>query len=134
MTETAAEATHQHQAELEQAIGQAAAVHQVGGQDEQRHRQQHIAVEQPVQDLLTRGAEVEAGDQQVEDRRADHRQPDRQSERGQRNQRNDAKSKVAGHHTWSPSVSTPGCGNGAPRQAFHAISECLTMDATAKMT
>ena len=47
--EPAAEAADEHEAELQQPVGEAAGVHQVGGEDEQRHRQQHVAVEQAVQ-------------------------------------------------------------------------------------
>ena len=100
VAEAAAEAADQHEAELEQPVGQAAGVHEVGGEDEQRHRQQHVAVEQAVQDLLGGGAEVEARTGEVEDRGADHRQPDRQAEEREHDQHDDAQREVAGHgHT-----------------------------------
>ena len=62
-----------------------------------RHRQQHVAVEEPVEDLLGGGAEVEPRNEQVEDRGADHRQPDRQAQDRQHDQDDDAQREVAGH-------------------------------------
>ena len=59
VAEAAAEATDQHEAEAQQTVGQPADVHQVGGEDEQRNREQDVAVEQAVEDLLGGGAEVE---------------------------------------------------------------------------
>ena len=110
--EAAAKASHEHEAELQQPVGEAAGVHQVGGEDEQRHRQQHVAVEEAVQDLLGRGAEIEPGEEQVEDRRADHRQADRQAERRQHDQHDDAQREMAGHRhgvSVSRAVSLPAC-------------------------
>ena len=68
MAEAAAEAPDQHEAELQQPVGEAADIHQVGRQDEQRDREQHVAVEQAVEDLLGGGAEIEPRQQQIEDR------------------------------------------------------------------
>ena len=56
-----AKTADQDEAELQQPIGQAADVHQVGGEDEQRDREQHVAVEQAVEDLLGGCAEIEPG-------------------------------------------------------------------------
>ncbi|MEO8057104.1 MAG: hypothetical protein ABI671_02180 [Burkholderiales bacterium] len=49
------------------------------------------AVEEPIEDLLGGSAEVEPGNQQVEDRGADHRQPDRQAQHRQDDPDDDAK-------------------------------------------
>ena len=46
-----------------------AGVHHVGGEDEQRHRQQHVAVVQAVETCSPKRPEVPAGDEQVDDRR-----------------------------------------------------------------
>src|SRR5204863_9867372 len=88
--ETAAEAADQHEAELQQPVGQAADVHEIRGEDEQRDREQDVAVEQPVENLLGGGAEVEPRQQQIEDRGYDHRMTDRQAERAEQNDRDDA--------------------------------------------
>ena len=48
------------EAELQQPVGQAADIHQVGRQDEQRDCEQDVAVEQPVEDLLGSSSEIEA--------------------------------------------------------------------------
>ena len=89
MAEAAAEATDQHQAEAQQAVGQGADIHQVGGEDEERDRQQYVAVEQAVEQLLRRGAGIEAGQQQVKDGGQDHRMADRQAHESQRDDGDD---------------------------------------------
>ena len=83
VAEAAAEAPDQHVAEAQQVVGHLADVHQLGGEQEQRHREQHVAVVQAVEDLLGRGAEVEACEQQIEDRAGDHRIADRQAEQAE---------------------------------------------------
>ncbi len=97
VTEAAAKPADKHKTEFQKPIGEASAVHQIRGEDEQRHRQQNVAVEQTVQDLLAGGPKVEARDEQIEHRRADHRQADRQPEQRERDQDDDAQREIAGH-------------------------------------
>ena len=91
VAEPAAEAPDQHVAEAQQVIGHLADVHQLGGEQKQRHGEQHIAAVEPVQDLLGRGAEVETCQEQIEDRAGDHRIADRQAEQAERQDREEAK-------------------------------------------
>ena len=79
----AAEAAHQHVAEAQQMVRHLADVHQLGREQEQRDREQHVAVVKAVEDLLGGGAEVEAGKQEIEDRARDHRIADRQAEQSE---------------------------------------------------
>ena len=97
VAEAAAEPADQHVAEAQQLVGHLADVHQLGREQEQRHREQDVAVVEAVQDLLGRGAEIEAGEQQIEDRAGDHRIADRQSEQAEPQDGEDAKSERAGH-------------------------------------
>ena len=83
VTEAALEAADQHVAEPQQVVRHLADVHQLGGEQEQRHREQHIAVVEAVQDLLGGRSHVQPGQQQVQDRGGDHRIADRQSEQAQ---------------------------------------------------
>ena len=69
----AAEAADDRVAELEQPVHDAAGVHELGGEDEQRDREQQLACHHAVQQLLRRGAHVEARHEQPQDRAADHR-------------------------------------------------------------
>jgi len=80
----AAEAADDRVAEAQQPVHDAAGVHELGGQHEQRHRQQQEARVHAVEQLLGRGAHVEAREGQIEDRAADHRVADRQPQQAQR--------------------------------------------------
>ena len=83
VAEAALEAADQHVAERQQVIGHLAEVHQLGGEQEQRHGEQHVAVHETVQNLLRRRSDIEPREQQVENRSSDHRIADRQSEKAQ---------------------------------------------------
>ena len=81
-----------------------------------RNREQDVAVEQPVEDLLGGGAEVETRQQQIEDRAGDHGMADRQAEGAEQNDRDDAAGKRRRHghrRAWLDRVS----GDFAPRIA-----------------
>ena len=97
VTEPAAKAPDQGIAEAEQAVAQRAHVHDLGGQDEQRDRQQRVAVVQALQQLFCGNAEVLAGHHQVEDRGAQHRQADRQAEQAEDDDDDDGQGKRRGH-------------------------------------
>ena len=91
MTQTASEAAHQHETELQETVGQGSDVHQVGGEDEERDSKQDIAVEQAIQNLLGRSPEIETRKQEIKHRGHDHRMPDRQAERAEGYDCDDAK-------------------------------------------
>ena len=97
VAQPAAKTADQDEAELKQPVGQAADVHQIGGEDEKRDRQQDVAVEQAVEDLLGRGAEIETRQQEIEDRGGDHGVPDRQAERAQEDDGENADGKGRRH-------------------------------------
>src|SRR6185437_8585116 len=80
MTETAAEAAHQHVAKAQKVVRHLADVHQLGGKQKQRYRQQHVAVVEAVEYLLSRGSKIEVREQEIEDRAGDHGIADRQSQ------------------------------------------------------
>ena len=106
MGEAAAEAPHQGVAEMEQALGHRAGVHQFGGEDEQGHGEQDVARVHAVQQLLGGGAHVEAGEPEIEDRAADHGMPDRQAENAQADNREDAEDEgIADVHRAGPGLS-----------------------------
>ena len=60
--EAAAEAADERVAEVEQPLGHAARVHDLGREDEERHREQDVARVHAVQQLLGGGAHVQAGE------------------------------------------------------------------------
>ncbi len=117
VTQTAAKTADQNETELQQPIRQAADVHQVGGEDEQRNRQQDVAVEQAVEDLLGGGAEIEPGQQQIEDRGDDHRMADRQAKRSETDDGDDAQRERGDRHDQSPRFAGSVSGDFSPRRA-----------------
>src|SRR6266700_2383607 len=96
MSEAAAEAPDERVAEAQQPFRDAADGHELGGEYEQRYRQQHEAVVHAVGKLLSRGPDIEAGHEKIENRTADHRVPDRQPEQGQGDYRHNAEREGAG--------------------------------------
>ncbi len=80
--EAAAQPADQQRGEAQQALADSTRVHDLGGEDEHRHREQHEALEQPVQALIGEQPHVLAGDQEVEEPRGDHREADRHADRG----------------------------------------------------
>ena len=105
LRQAAAEAADDRVAEVQQPVGHRADVHQLGGQDEQRHGEDDVVGVHAVEELLGGGAHVEAGKQQIEDRAGDHRMADRQAEEGQRRDRDDREREGAGEvHTPDPAL------------------------------
>ena len=97
VAEPAAEAADDRHAELEQALADRAGVHDVGGGDEQRHREQHEAVVEALDVLLGGERQVLAVDREVGDRRHDHGQRDRRADARHDEQRQQAKSEGGAH-------------------------------------
>src|SRR3989449_5719701 len=96
VSEAAAEAPDERVAEVEQPFRDAADGHELGGEDEQRYRQQHEAVVHAVGKLLGGGADIEAGHEKKENRNPDHRVPDREPEQGEGDDLHDAEREEAG--------------------------------------
>ncbi len=116
VAEPAAEPADQHVAEAQKLVRHLADVHQLRREQEQRHREQDVAVVEAVEDLLGRGAEIEARQQEIEDRAGDHRIADRQSEQAEAEDRDDADAEWI-HHSADPApISMSG---GWPRSARH---------------
>ena len=135
MPEPTAQAPDEDEAEAQQPIGEAAGVHQVGREDEQGHREQHVAAVEAVQDLLGRGARVEPGDEQVEDGGADHREADGQSERRERHQHDDAeRERRDAHHATRSSLTVSVAAGTLPCHARHATRAWRAMQTTANNT
>ena len=80
LRQAAPEAADHGVAEVEQPLGHGADVHELGGEDEQRHREDDVVRVHAVEQLLGGGAHVEAGEQQIEDRAGDHGVADRQAQ------------------------------------------------------
>ena len=85
--------------------------------------EQDVAVEQAVEDLLGGGAEIETGEQKVQDRRRDHRVPDRQAERAEQDDRDDAEGEGAERHAQSASRAGSVAGAFAPRMARYTSQQ-----------
>ncbi len=101
----AAEPADDGVAEAQQALGHRADVHQLRGQDEQRHGEDDVVGVHAVQELLGGRSHVEPGQQQIEDRAGDHGVPDRQAEEGKRGDRDDRDRERAGEvHTPDPAL------------------------------
>src|SRR2546425_2641625 len=90
VSETAAEASDERVAEAQQAFGDAADGHELGGEDEQRNGQQHEARVHAVGQLLGGGSDIEAGHQKIKHRSPDHGVSDRQPKQGEGDDRHDA--------------------------------------------
>ena len=99
----AAETTDDRVAEVQQPVHDAAGVHELGGEDEQRDRQQQLAGHHAVQQLLGRRPHVDARQEQPENGPADHRVGDRQSDQAQPDDGEERKRKRAGQ-VHSPEV------------------------------
>ena len=118
LREPAAEAADERVAEAQQPLGHAADVHQLGGEDEQRHGEDDVVGIHAVEELLGGGAHVLAGEEQIEDRAGDHRVADRQAEEGQRRDGDDRERERAGEiHTPEPPWSGSGASGASPRSA-----------------
>src|SRR6185369_4871363 len=128
-----AEPADEHQAEFQQAVGGAGNINQISGEDKQRDRQQHIAVEQAVQQLFGHRAQIEPRHQQVQARRDDHGMTDRKAQRRQAHEEDDADRERAWHHDGSPPDAASSGGGTVPRMASRISQAWRTIDATAKM-
>ena len=121
LREPAAIAAHERIAELEQPIHDAAAVHELGGEDEQRHGEEHVARVHAVEQLLGRGPHVEAGDPEVEHRARDHRVPDRQPEQAQRDDGEDGeRERTREVHRPEPVLAGSATSTSSPRKRCHS--------------
>src|SRR5690606_6358295 len=118
LREAAAEATDEHLAEVEQAVRDAAGVHDVRSQDEQRHRQQHEGIIEPVEDLLAEQADVAPGREKIGDGGHDDGQGHRHAEDGEADE-GDEREDEDGAHGSSP--------------AFRASSSCQRRPASRLM-
>ena len=72
---------NQDKAKLQQPVGQAPDIHQIGRENEKRDCQKNVGVGQPVEDLLGGGSEIETCEQQIKDRACNNRVADRQTQR-----------------------------------------------------
>ena len=69
---SAAKAPDERLAEFEKAIGDTAGIHDVGSENEERHRKQHERIVEPVENLLAEEAHVATGNEQVADGGDEH--------------------------------------------------------------
>ena len=120
--EAAAEAPDERVAEAQQPFRDAADGHELGGEDEQRNGQQHEAGVHAVGKLLGGGPHVEAGQEEIENRSADHGVPDRQPEQAEGDDRHDAEREGAGgiHRPELTLVGSKASGS-LPRSRCHRI-------------
>jgi hypothetical protein len=96
MTAPAAEAPDQCVAEGHQPFRDAAGGHELRGEHEQRNRQQHEAVVHAVAKLFGGSPRIETGQEEIENRPADHRVADRQSEQAEGDDRRQGQGERAG--------------------------------------
>ena len=122
-----AHATHQHPAEVKNAVTDRACIHDVGGKHKKRHRQQHVAVVEAVADLLHRQTQILALHQQVTNPCGQHRKPDGHPHQHARHQ-NAGKNKKCKSHRRS-SVSRP-----LPRMASHTFQALRSTSEMSKRT
>ena len=88
--EAAAVAPDERVAPAQQPIHDAAGIHELCGEDEERDREQQVARVHAVQELLGGRPHVEAREIEIQHRARDHRVPDRQAEQAQGDDRQDA--------------------------------------------
>src|SRR6185295_2552186 len=106
---------------------------ELGGEDEQRNGQQHVARVHAVEKLLGGGAHVEAGEVEVQHRPADHRVPDREPEQAETDDRGDAQGERARRiHRPELTLSGSGAAWALPRARLQRIQAYRTMMAAAK--
>ena len=121
LREPAAEAADERVAEGHQPVGHAADVHELGREDEQRHREDDVVRVHAVEQLLGGRAHVLACEQQVEDRARDHRMADRQAEKGERGDR-DEREREGACEVHTPELALVGSNSSGatPRKACQA--------------
>ena len=117
VAEAAAKTADQNEAELQKPVSERADVHQIGRQDEQRHRKQDVAVEQPVEQLFGGSPQIQPIYQQIEDRGDDHRVADRQAGGSEQDDRDYAECKWADRHNQSLTLAGSVAGDLSPRMA-----------------
>ena len=83
VAEAAAHPAHQRDRELVDAPRHAGDVHQIAGQNEERHRQQRKALDAGDHALRQRHVGRDAGDENINQRRYRHGQRDRQADQHQ---------------------------------------------------
>ena len=120
--EAAAEAAHQGVAERHEAVGHAADVHELGGQDEQRYREDDVVGVHAVEQLLCGRSHVQPRQEQVQDRAGDHRMADRQPEKGEGGDR-DERDREGACQVHTPELALVGSNSSGatPRMACQAI-------------
>ena len=107
--EPAAEAADEGVAESQQPLRDAAGVHELGRQDEQRNGQQDLAPVHPVEQLLGGGAHVEPRQEEIEHRPADHGVADGQPEQAEADDGRDGGGERAGErHSAEPAPGRSG--------------------------
>ena len=97
MREPAAEAPDHGLGKAEEALEDAARIHQVGDEDEQRNRQQQIVVVEPVHGLVDHEAEILMGRRQVGEPGRQHRQAHGRAHAGGQKERRGQDPKTEGH-------------------------------------
>ena len=112
VTEPAAEAAHGGHAELQQPLGDGAGIHDVGGDDEQRHGEQDEALVEPVHQHLAGNADALAVHAQIDKGRNQDGIGDRQPDAGEKEQGEQAQGEFECHLCAAPSC--PGWSMSAP--------------------
>jgi len=103
MAQATFEAADDADAKSQQALADGPGIHDVGGNDEQRHCQQYEAVVQAVTDLLGSDAQVLALEGQVDNRADDDGVRDRRADRGQPEQHDQTHGECKRHVVGAPS-------------------------------
>ena len=135
VAEPTTEPSDEYETEVQQAVGKAPGVHQIGGEDEQGDRKQDVTAVEAVQQLLGCRAGIEAGEAAGRRRRhrsSTGRSADPNVARMTRTMMHSVKALgIMSRHSCSGD-SCPGR-PAAPVMPIHASRACFTMQATAKI-
>ena len=97
-----AESSHNRLAEVQKPVGDGAFIHDVGGDDEERHRQDDEAVVDALDHLLRGQSEILPRDGEIDDRGDDHRMRDRRTDGRKTEQHDQAKRECNAHMVGTP--------------------------------
>jgi hypothetical protein len=98
------EPAHHRLAEIQQPVADCACVHDVGSNNEQRHRQQHKAVIDRLDQLFRRQRQILTRSGQIGHSRNNHRKGNRHSQGGRNAQYHQTKQKFKAHRPTSVSM------------------------------
>ena len=97
MAKTAAEAPDKSHTEMQKPVGDRAGIHDIGGNNEQWHRQKQKPVKQPLHHGFTGNGDVLARNAEIDDHTDDDGISDRRADRGSAEQGQKAEGQLHAH-------------------------------------